>query len=75
MENRFIVGGKTGTATTTDKADTSWFVGVAPLDDPEYVVAVVVEEGGNGGDVAAPITRQILQYLFGENVDSVRAGL
>ena len=75
MDNRFRVGGKTGTATGTDKADTSWFVGVAPLDDPAYIVSVVVEEGGNGGDVAAPIARQILQYLLGETVDSVRAGL
>jgi len=37
---------------------------VAPINDPEYVVSVVVERGGSGGRVAAPITRQVLQFLL-----------
>jgi cell division protein FtsI/penicillin-binding protein 2 len=63
------VGGKTGTAEiikSDDEAlqvDTAWFVGVAPVFNPEYVVSVVVERGGSGGKVAAPIARQILQHL------------
>jgi penicillin-binding protein 2 len=47
---------------------------VAPLDDPRYVVAVVIEEGGSGGKIAAPTARAILQYLMGEEVDTIRTG-
>jgi penicillin-binding protein 2 len=75
------VGGKTGTAEirvaqTEDEqdVDTAWFVGVAPLADPQYVVAVVIEEGGSGGKIAAPTARAILQYLMGEEVDAIRSG-
>ncbi len=63
------VGGKTGTAEIiksddqSGEVDTAWFVGVAPVFSPEYVVSVVVERGGSGGQVAAPIARQILQHL------------
>ena len=64
-----LVGGKTGTAEIIKsdddfgQVDTAWFVGVAPIFNPEYVVSVVVERGGSGGKVAAPIARQILQHL------------
>jgi len=75
------VGGKTGTAeirvaVTEDdqEVDTAWFVGVAPLDDPRYVVAIVIEEGGSGGGVAAPTARAILQFLMGESVTPIRSG-
>jgi penicillin-binding protein 2 len=56
------------------EVDTAWFVGVAPLSDPRYVVAVVIEEGGSGGKIAAPTARAILQYLMGEEVDAIRGG-
>jgi penicillin-binding protein 2 len=56
------------------EVDTAWFVGVAPLDNPQYVVAVVIEEGGSGGKIAAPTARAILQYLMGEQVDTIRSG-
>ena len=56
------------------EVDTAWFVGVAPLDDPRYVVAVVIEEGGSGGKIAAPTARAIMQYLMGEEVDTIRTG-
>jgi len=56
------------------EVDTAWFVGVAPLDDPRYVVAVVIEEGGSGGKIAAPTARAILQFLMGEEVDAIRSG-
>ncbi|HUU60951.1 MAG TPA: penicillin-binding transpeptidase domain-containing protein [Acidimicrobiia bacterium] len=54
--------------------DTAWFVGVAPLDAPEFVVAVVIDGGGSGGKIAAPTARAILQYLMGEDVDTIRSG-
>ena len=39
------VAGKTGTAETGKENDDSWFVGFAPADDPEVVVAVLIEQG------------------------------
>jgi len=56
------------------EVDTAWFVGVAPLDDPQYVVAVVIDGGGSGGKIAAPTARAVLQYLMGEEVDAIRSG-
>jgi penicillin-binding protein 2 len=62
------VAGKTGTAQVTPpKQDTSLFVGILPADAPHYVVATVVEEGGFGADVAAPITRRIMDALNGNH--------
>lgn len=51
---------KTGTAEYTDKADTAWFACYAPVDDPKYVVACVVEHGGGGSSVAAPLGAKVL---------------
>lgn len=54
------VAGKTGTAEVADGEPHAWFVGFAPADDPQLVVAVVVEHGGTGGSAAAPIARDVL---------------
>lgn len=75
MASSGIVGGKTGTSTTKGKGDTAWFFGVAPIASPDYVVAVVVDQGGSGGTVAAPIARQIFQYLYNEQVHPIEEGL
>jgi penicillin-binding protein 2 len=70
-----LVGGKTGTGqTTATRDDHAWFIGVAPIDNPQYVVAVVIEEGGSGGAIAAPVARQILQYLMGNDLTPMTAG-
>lgn len=62
------VGGKTGTAENAPgEAPTVWFTGFAPVEDPEVAVAVVVVNGGSGGEdatggsVAAPIGRAVMQ--------------
>ncbi|MFQ5948903.1 MAG: penicillin-binding transpeptidase domain-containing protein, partial [Acidimicrobiia bacterium] len=52
----------------------AWFVGVAPLDDPQWVVAVVIDQGGSGGRVAAPTARRVLQYLMGEQMTPIVPG-
>jgi peptidoglycan glycosyltransferase len=58
----YVVGGKTGTAEVGGNAQpNSWFIGFAGKTDPEYVVAVVVDNGGEGGAVALPIGHQLLQ--------------
>lgn len=79
------VGGKTGTGEVIKvpgseafrEVDNAWFIGVAPINDPKFVISVVVERGGSGGRVAAPIARQVLQYLLNgpEGVTELRAGL
>ncbi|HYH27782.1 MAG TPA: penicillin-binding protein 2, partial [Actinomycetota bacterium] len=58
------VAGKTGTSEVHNKQPHSWFVGMAPAHDPQYVVAAVVEEGGHGSEVAAPIVRRIFEKVF-----------
>ena len=79
------VGGKTGTGEVIKaprieafkQVDNAFFVGVAPINDPDYVVTVVVERGGSGGRVAAPVARQVLQYLLNgaEGVTELAPGL
>ncbi|MDD5447771.1 MAG: penicillin-binding protein 2 [Actinomycetota bacterium] len=58
------VAGKTGTSEIAGKQPTAWFVCYAPVGDPKYVVAVAIEEGGHGGQSAAPVARRILEVLF-----------
>lgn len=55
------VAGKTGTAENPHGRPHAWFVGFAPARSPEVALAVVVENGGAGGAVAAPIAREILE--------------
>jgi cell division protein FtsI (penicillin-binding protein 3) len=67
----YSVGGKTGTAHKLEGQEyardkyRSWFVGLAPIKNPRIVVAVMVDEPGNGqhygGDVAAPVFSQVVQ--------------
>jgi penicillin-binding protein 2 len=62
------VMGKTGTAERGSEQfqDTSWFGAiVGPVDDPDYVVITMVEQGGFGGQVAAPITRDVIERIEG----------
>jgi peptidoglycan glycosyltransferase len=65
------VAGKTGTAQNQTGAPHAWFVGFAPAEDPQVVVAVMVEHGGSvgseatGGRVAAPIAAQMMRMVLG----------
>ncbi len=74
------IAGKTGTAQVIASQkdekeipehlrDHAWFIGMAPAEDPEIVVAVIVEHGGSGGKTAAPIARAIIEKYF-----SIRSG-
>ena len=60
-----VVAGKTGTAEVQGKQDTSLFVGITPADAPQYAVLSVVEEGGFGATVSAPIVRRVIDALRG----------
>ena len=69
------VGGKTGTAQNAgNKNNTSWFVGIDSISKPKYVIATVVDEGGSGSAVAAPISRRVIQFLRGLEPTPVEFG-
>lgn len=59
------VAGKTGTAEKKGKRDFAWFAGYAPASNPELVVVCVIEQGGFGGETAAPAVRQVMARAFG----------
>jgi penicillin-binding protein 2 len=73
------VAGKTGTAQVVHLKHTedleedevpirfrdhAWFVGFAPVEAPEIVVASLVEHGGHGSSAAAPVTGRVLATYF-----------
>ena len=74
----FGVAGKTGSADTGDKSARAhaWFVGFAPANNPKIAIAVVVEHGGLGGRVAAPLAGRILQEALksGKPMEMAQAG-
>ena len=56
------IRGKTGTAENSNKKDHAWFVSYGPYEKPELAMAVLVDEGGFGGVVAANISREIYAW-------------
>lgn len=61
------VAGKTGTAQNPHGRDHGWFTSFAPLDNPQIVVTVLVENGGYGSVSAAPVAALLIEkYLTGE---------
>jgi len=58
------VAGKTGTAQNPHGEDHAAFVCFAPVESPQIVIAIVVENGGEGGLTAAPIARRMLEHHF-----------
>ncbi|HET8977823.1 MAG TPA: penicillin-binding protein 2 [Solirubrobacteraceae bacterium] len=63
--------GKTGTASIGPSGSNEtvpWFIGFAPANDPKVAVAVMIakSQGGFGGQVAAPIAKDVVQTLLAE---------
>jgi penicillin-binding protein 2 len=56
-----------------DRRDHALFVAYAPYDAPRYAVAVVVEHGGGGSTVAAPIARDVLLRALSDGMPSLEA--
>ncbi len=84
-DRRLKIAGKTGTAQVAHMIererdiekvryklrDHAWFVGFAPYDDPQIVVAVLVEHGGFGARAAAPVAKEVIRaYLTGKRMRS-----
>ena len=77
--------GKTGTAQlSSDKKDendktikkatrlndNAIYVGYAPIDNPEIAIAVITENGGHGGETAAPVARKVMDAYFDKRSDT-----
>ena len=71
LGNDIPFAGKTGTASIgpagADETE-PWFIGFAPANDPKVAVAVTIEktDGGYGGQIAAPIAKDVVQTLLDE---------
>jgi len=62
---RYTIGGKSGTTEHAGGEPHAWFVAVGPMENPEIVVTVLVEEGGSGS-AQSPIAIDLIQtYLDG----------
>ncbi|MDO8452140.1 MAG: penicillin-binding protein 2 [bacterium] len=55
---------KTGTAQFSGEKTHAWLTAFAPVDNPQIVVTVLVEEGGEGSRVAAPVAKEVFQEWF-----------
>ncbi|MFT4005807.1 MAG: penicillin-binding transpeptidase domain-containing protein [Lacrimispora sp.] len=61
----YRAAGKTGSAEFDKNKEThAWFVGYAPAENPKIVVSVIIEEGGSGGQTAAPIARTLFDLYL-----------
>jgi penicillin-binding protein 2 len=74
------VAGKTGTAEKIINPgdgprteDTAWWCGWGPYDSPELVVCAVIENGGFGGEIAAPSALKVFEEYFGIKATQVQA--
>lgn len=58
--------GKTGTAEYGDPKNRThaWYTSYAPIDDPKIVLTVLIEGGGEGSSVAAPIAKEAYRWYF-----------
>lgn len=56
--------GKTGTAQNPHGEPHAWFIGFAPFENPEIAICVLVENGGAGGSISAPIAAAYMKRYF-----------
>lgn len=67
--------GKTGTAEFGDPKDRThaWYTSYAPVENPEIVLTVLVEAGGEGSSVSAPIAKQIYTWYFNPDKTNIKS--
>ena len=66
------IAGKTGTAQNSHGPNHGWFIGFAPVDDPQIVVGAIVEFGEHGSSVAPFVNRIVARHLLGPDSESDR---
>lgn len=58
-------GGKTGTAEFGDPKKThAWYTAYGPIDNPTVAVTVLIEKGGEGSSIAAPVVKEVMRWYF-----------
>jgi penicillin-binding protein 2 len=74
----WVLAGKTGTASNglgpngQPEEPNSWFVAFGPNPNPQYLVLAVIDQGGYGADAAAPLVRNIFDYLVTNPIAPVK---
>ncbi|HWD09525.1 MAG TPA: penicillin-binding protein 2 [Actinomycetota bacterium] len=74
---QFPIAGKTGTADVGVNGTLepyAWFASYAPANNPQYVVVVMLDQGGFGAQTAAPIAKRIYQGIFGVSETAIGQG-
>jgi penicillin-binding protein 2 len=73
-QSNFPIAGKTGTAQVNNKEDTALFVAFGPATQPQFVVAVVLEQAGYGGVASAPVARRVFEEVSGNQLSNIALG-
>jgi penicillin-binding protein 2 len=61
----FSSAGKTGTAQFgTEQKTHAWYIGYAPFENPQIVVAIIVEGGGEGNAISVPVASRVFSYYM-----------
>ena len=61
------VASKTGTAQFGSAGQThAWFIGYAPYENPEIILTILIEGGGEGSQIALPIAKEVLEWYFNQ---------
>jgi penicillin-binding protein 2 len=68
------VAGKTGTGEKPPYGDMAWFCAYAPAAAPTISACAIVENGGSGGSVAAPVVLRMFQTYFDRDGGNVNGG-
>ncbi len=64
------IAGKTGTAQIGGDETHAWFTSFAPYDDPEIVLTILIERGGEGSAAAVPVAKEVYKEYFKINSDT-----
>jgi penicillin-binding protein 2 len=67
-QSEFTIAGKTGTAQNPHGEDHSLFICFAPIKNPKIAMCVIVENGGFGGVIAAPLASLMIEYYISRKV-------
>ena len=62
----YSVAGKTGTGEVSGRGDNSWFIGYAPVEQPQIAICVLVENDEGYYESALPVANAVLQAYLGQ---------